>query len=97
MDLEKLEPAIFWDVDIRKLDVEQHKVFIIERIMLRGTWNAFREILKTYGKKEIKDIMLQTRYLDKKTLAFCSAFFSEPQKEFRCYKLAQLNPEHWNY
>jgi hypothetical protein len=41
--------------------------------------------------------VLNARWLDKKTLSFCSAIFETDKTEFRCYKLAQLNPGHWDY
>ncbi|HLP92944.1 MAG TPA: hypothetical protein VK168_02865 [Saprospiraceae bacterium] len=41
--------------------------------------------------------MLNARWLDKATLAFCSTIFDTPESAFRCYKLAQSNPEHWDY
>jgi hypothetical protein len=46
------------------------------------------------------DVDIQTidlHWLDKRTLSFCTAIFETPETEFRCFKLAQSNPEHWNY
>lgn len=96
MDL-TLRPNLFWDVDVQTIDLQKHKTSVIERIVIRGRWQEFLEILQFYGKPTVKEVMLNARWLDKRTLAFCSAIFNTPSSEFRCYKLAQLNPEHWDY
>ncbi|MEI7587082.1 hypothetical protein [Runella sp.] len=92
-----LRPALFWDVDVQTIDLNKHKASVIERIVIRGRWDEFKEILDFYGKNTVESVVLNARWLDKRTLSFCSAIFQIPETEFRCYKLAQSNPEHWNY
>jgi len=92
-----LRPNLFWDVDVQTIDLQKHKTSVIERIVTRGRWTEFLEILQFYGKPTVKEVLLNARWLDKRTLAFCCAIFNTPSSEFRCYKLAQLNPEHWDY
>lgn len=92
-----LRPSLFWDVDVQAIDLNQHKASVIERIMLRGRWDEFQAMMQYYGKETVKHAVLNARWLDKVTLAYCSAIFEIPVTEFRCYKLAQSNPEHWNY
>ena len=96
MQLE-LRPALFWDVNVEAVDLEKHRASVIERIATRGRLDEFRAMLKFYGRATVKSNLLNARYLDKRTLAYCSLIFDVPITEFRCYKLAQLNPEHWNY
>ena len=93
----QLRPSLFWDTNIASIDLQKHKASIIERITSRGRLEEFQTMLKYYGKKNVKKTLLNTRHLDKITLSFCSTIFNVPKTEFRCYKLAQLNPEHWNY
>lgn len=93
----QLRPSLFWDVNVNTIDLEQHRMSVIERITLRGRLQEFKDLLANYGKEIVKNTLLNIRYLDKVTLAFCSTIFEVPKTEFRCYKLAQLNPEHWNY
>lgn len=93
----KLRPNLFWDVDVNQLDFKKHKLSIIERISLRGQFKEFKMLLAYYGKEQVKQTLLQIRYLDKRTLTFCSTIFDTPITDFRCYKLAQSNQEHWNY
>lgn len=96
MDLQ-LRPSLFWDFNVATIDLEKHKATVIERITMRGRIGEFRAMLQYYGKETVKTTLLNTRYLDKRTLAYCSTIFDIPVTEFRCYKLAQSNPEHWNY
>ncbi len=96
MSLE-LRESLFWDFDITSIDYEKHKTFVIERVSTHGLWKEFNSIVAFYGESVITDVLKNARYLDKKTLSYISARFNVPQSDFRCYKLAQLNQEHWNY
>ena len=93
----QLRPSLFWDVDVQSVDLHNHMAFVIERITLRGRFEEFKAMVKYYGKDKVKETLLQTRYINKVTLSFCSTVFNVPITEFRCYKLAQLNPQHWDY
>ena len=93
----QIRPSLFWDVDVQSIDLLKHKAFVIERITSRGRFEEFKAMLNYYGKNTVKDKLLQTRYLNEVTLYFCSSIFNVPITEFRCYKLAQSNPEHWKY
>jgi hypothetical protein len=92
-----LRPSLFWDTDVNTIDLEIHKSAIIQRVVLRGSFEEFKQIIAFYGKDQCKEILLNSRWLDPKTLAFCSLIFDAPLNQFRCYTLAQLNPEHLNY
>jgi hypothetical protein len=93
----QLRPSLFWDTDIKTVDLEKHKKSVIERTLMRGTKEEFDLVLQYYGWEVVKETALSARYLDKYSLAFCSVIFDVPKTEFRCYKLAQLNPGHWDY
>jgi hypothetical protein len=92
-----LRPSLFWDVDVQCVDLQQHKASVIERIATRGRWEEFNAMLHYYGKPTVKQVLINARWLDKRTLAFCSAIFDTPIAAFRCYKLAQSNPRHWEF
>lgn len=93
----KLRQSLFWDTDIKNIDLKKHNKSVIERIITRGHWEEFKDLLRFYGKEQVRETVLNLRYLDKVTLSFCSTVFDVPKPEFRCYKLAQSNPEHWHY
>jgi hypothetical protein len=89
--------TLFWDIDYDTLDVDKHASFVVERVLNRGSFEDFRAIVDYYGKENLKKIAMNVRYLGNKTLSFCGVFFHEPIENFRCYKLKQSNPSHWNY
>ena len=93
----ELRPSLFWDVDVQTIDLVKHKASVIERILTRGHLDEFQAMMRFYGRNTVKRSILNARWLDKTTLAFCSTIFDVPETAFRCYKLAQLNPEHWYY
>lgn len=92
-----LRPSLFWDTDVNAIDLEIHKSSIVQRIFLRGSFEEYKQAMAFYGKEQCKEIMMNSKWLDPKTLAFCSLIFDSPLNQFRCYTLAQLNPEHLNY
>lgn len=92
-----LSPTLFWDTDASKIGLDTHAKTIVERVVLHGTWKEFKSVLEYYGKDKIKEILLKLRYLDNRTLSFCSVYFDTPVTKFRCYTLKQLNQTHWNY
>lgn len=93
----QLSPALFWDTDPAKIKLETHAKTIVERVVLHGTWYEFKAVLNYYGINRVKEILINLRYLDSRTLSFCSAYFAVPKTAFRCYILKQSNPTHWNY
>lgn len=82
---------------MQTIDLQKHRKQVIERIMMRGRMEEFLEMMRYYGRDAVREVVLNARHLDKYTLAFCSAIFEIPVTEFRCYKLAQSNPTHWDY
>ncbi len=95
--LTHLSSTLFWDVDMATLDIEKHAAYIVGRVMMRGTLEDFQLIKTLYGKPKLKQVVKQIRYMDVRTLHFCSIYFKSPIEEFRCYKQKQLNPSHWDY
>ena len=92
-----LSRVIFWDTDYDKIDWEKKARFVIERVVTRGNWSDWLAIQEFYGIDRIRNEMLRTRYLDKKTLNFLSKLFDVSKEQFRCYTLQQLNPGHWDF
>ena len=85
--------SLFWDVDASKFDYEKHAGHIIPRVFMRGTMNDMLQVLRYYGREKVKNVLLNTRYLDKIALAFSVGLFNCNKKDFRCYKLSQSTPQ----
>jgi len=92
-----LTKSLFWDVNIEDIDVEIHSLFIVERILTRGTLVDFRALKDNYGVDKLKSFVVEIKNLDERTLSFCSVYFSIPKSKFRCYNFKQSNQTHWNY
>ena len=88
---------LFWDIDKTQIDFDNSKPFIIERVMSHGLLSDWFLLKELYGLEVIRQVVLTCRYLDKSCLNFCSTYFNEPKENFRCYKLAQSIPTHWDY
>jgi hypothetical protein len=95
--LDGFSPYLFWDVDRTQLQVERSRVYIVERVFSHGMLTDWFLLKEIYGKEAIKETVLNLRHLDKYSLSFCVAYFDTPIENFRCYKLAQSNPTHWDY
>lgn len=98
LDLQtQLSKGLFWDVDFADIDWECNAPYVVERVLDKGSWENFKTILEYYGETGIKEIIIKLRYLDKRTLSFCSVYFNIPLNKFRCYNIRQSNQPHWNY
>ena len=86
MKIDKIfQQQLFWDTNIKTIDSRKHAAFIIERVLSRGLLVDWFALNRLYDAETIKNVAIAARYLDKKTMNFCSVFFEVPLKEFRCY------------
>lgn len=81
----KIRPFLLWDVDLKNFDYIDYKRIVIERVCMLGDLNDFLEIVRFYGMETIKEELLQSVELDKKTLNFFSQYFKIPEDKFKCY------------
>jgi len=95
--LQQLSKHLFWDVNIDDIDIRKHQKFIIKKVLLYGTFDDWKEILKFYGKDSIISISKNIKDLDKKTLSFLSSISGISKTEFLCYTIKQSTPKHWDF
>jgi hypothetical protein len=88
---------LFWDTDRSRIDFEKNKSWVIGRVLSHGMLSDWEKIKTCYGKETIRTVVLNLRYLDKRSLHFCAAYFGVPIEQFRCYNYAVSNPGHWDY
>jgi len=98
---EKAKPQfhrrIFWDVNFDKLDYDKYANFVIERVFERGDIEDIRQCRRYYGDEKVATALLNAKYLMKRTVYLATAILKNELTDYRCYKLAQLNPQHWLY
>ena len=72
--------SLFWDS--KELDTNKNKKHIIERILSFGDVEDLVWMMKKYDKKEIKEIFINSRRLDKKSVNFWQYYFSIKDKKW---------------
>lgn len=92
----QLSKVLFWDTDMEQLDWERHAKYVIERVIQRGTWSDFKTILEYYGRGKIIDVVKNLKYLDMRSMHFCSVYFKIPLTDLRCYNIRQSRKLHWD-
>lgn len=59
-DLNKLRRALFWDTDFDKIDWQQQKRAVIQRIFERGNSEEKEEITRFYGAETVEQLTKKT-------------------------------------
>jgi hypothetical protein len=92
-----LSTHLFWDVDIRTLTFEDHKQFIVKRILEYGLFSDWTLLNQYLNVDEIADIVENIKDLDQKSLSFVSTISKRPKEKFLCYTTQRSMPRHWNF
>ena len=89
-----LSKRLFWDTKPEQVDMQEHKSFIVSRVLEYGSLKDWRYILGYYGLQEIAQTATTIRTLDKKALAFIATLSGKAKEEFRCYTKQQSENQH---
>lgn len=81
-DVEKL----LWDVDLNKLSLTNHYIFIIERILEFGDFPEVRWMFKNYSKEQIITVLKQSKRISPKSGNFFANYLNIPKEELQCMK-----------
>lgn len=57
----------FWDVDFNSLDLQQHKKFILERILELGDDAAVKWMFENFSKNDIQHVLEHSRQISQKS------------------------------
>ena len=85
--------SLFWDV--KDVDTEKNKNFIIERILSFGDSDDFFWALDLYGQEELRKVLLNSRRLDKKSTNFWGNYFNLNQEEWKKVLSVQKRKVFW--
>jgi len=80
-----LSKTAFWDTDIKMLDYEQHKDFIIRKVFEFGSRQDLAEVMNFYSTETIINSLVTAPYLNKATHAFACSCYNLKPEIFRCY------------
>jgi len=81
----QLNPALFWDTDYQKLNLDKHARYIMSRVLMYGKLEEWKQVLHYYGKEKVAEELIQERELDVKSVHFLSITLEIPLTKFRCY------------
>lgn len=96
-DINNFSKHLFWDVNRNNLDLDRNKKTIITNVLDYGLINDWNIIYNYYGIDEIAKIVMNLKYLDKKSIALVSLLSKIPKEQFLCYTTKQLIPKHWEF
>jgi hypothetical protein len=91
----QIRPELFWDVDFTKLDEQNNRRLVIERVFSYGTIPELQRIISFYGLEIIGNELKKVGYLDPKTFEFAITFLGLKKEEMKCYIKKQSQPQHW--
>jgi len=90
-----LRKTCFWDVDVRELNKERDKHFIISRVLEYGTIEDVVNLLSEYDSAEIAGVVRGSRIIGRATANFWSLILNIPRSEItRCLEAADYHHRH---
>jgi hypothetical protein len=76
---------LFWDVDPAALDLEEHRRFVLARVLEKGRLVDIRWLIKRYGEAAIHEFFRSSGHpeLSGRTLAFWRAFLGAQEEDWQ--------------
>lgn len=84
-EMPKEVAMLLWDVDLTKLDLQDHKYQVVERVLNMGNEVALKWIWQAYGPKVIYDTVINSRRLTLKTARCWQNYFDLKEEQMRCF------------
>ena len=50
--------GVLWSVNVSKLDLEKDRAYIVNQVLSYGTLDEIRWLMRTYGKKMVREVFL---------------------------------------
>lgn len=75
----------FWDVDIKNLNINDHQIYIIERLLNEGDHQTLKWLFQIFSLEQIKNAVMQSRGLTLKTALCWQNYFELKGEEMRCF------------
>jgi hypothetical protein len=85
---------LFWDIDRSKLDYQEDRALIIERVLVYGTEDDERQLYNLYSRNVIKKVAIKSANPNDRTVSYLSVILDVPREKFKCYK---KNVSYLNY
>lgn len=92
----KIRNSLLWEYEIEKINWQQMRNVIVQRVIERGRMDDFYAILNMYELEGVKEAIKQIPFLNNKDLTFVCSVFNIKKEELKCYTKRQLKNQHWN-
>lgn len=76
----------FWDVKFEELDEKTQAFFVIKRVLDRGNTSDIQWLIKTYGRAEIKKVVMKARDLARPTGNFWADILDIDKNKVPCLR-----------
>ena len=89
----------FWDVDVTKLDLDDKRYFVIQRLLDKGNLEAVRWVRKNYSNQDITAAFYQLRDFRTKIGRFWTLFLNLDQSKVICIQphYLKMRKSHWPF
>ena len=89
----------FWDVNFGSLNLKKEQSFIITRLLEYGDIKAIRWLFSSVEQSKVKESILKSRDISRKSINFWSLFFKLDKSRTQCLKKSYLKMQsnHWPY
>ena len=77
----------FWDVDFDTLHLEDAPLYVLKRVLDRGNIESIKWITRHYTKKDIRDIIVRSRDISRRTAIFWANILGIKYNEIKCLKI----------
>lgn len=91
----EIRKSLFWEYETERIDWQQMRNIVVQRVVERGRMNDFYAILNLYGLEGVKAAIKQIPFLNNKDLKFVCTVFDIKKEELKCYTKKQLENQHW--
>ncbi len=89
----------FWDVDFRKINLQDHRVYVLKRILEYGDKEAVNWMWKNFKKREIKYALCNFRGYSQKSANFWAFILGVKKEDVKCLSRSfrETQKQFWPY
>jgi hypothetical protein len=87
---------LFREIDVRNIDIDRHRTYIIERILENGDDKVITWLARTYPKDAIIETVESSAIITGPTANLWALVFNIPQERIKCFQ-AQSMPKAGKY
>lgn len=99
MKLPKFLKKYFWDVDFEEINFNDHKVYVLKRILEYGDEEAIRWMWKNFKIAEIKKTLCNFRGYSQKSANFWACILGVKKEKVKCLSRSfrEIQKQFWPY